>query len=244
MKKILLAEDDETSRLSIARLLELAGYECIAVCDGVAGKEALQTQEFDCVISDLNMQGNSDLEFIRSVPKIQPGLSVIVTTGYPSVETAVASLKLPVLAYLTKPVKFEELAKHVCEAVVRQGLLRQFNKTRVSLEEWRSELAKLVDELKESPRAPMGDPVDVYVMVTYRNILASLLGLRTVVEQSLSIRPQAEPNVSHMETPLLLIDALRDAIAVLEKTKDSFRSRDLGDLRHRLEELLETSRER
>jgi hypothetical protein len=47
-----------------------------------------------------------------------------------------------------------------------------------------------------------------------------------------------------METPLLLIEALRDAIAVLEKTKDSFRSRDLGDLRHRLEELLETSRER
>ena len=43
--------------------------------------------------------------------------------------------------------------------------------------------------------------------------------------------------------PLLLTEALRDTISALEKSKDAFRSRELGDLRHRLEGLLDASKQ-
>jgi hypothetical protein len=155
----------------------------------------------------------------------------------------VESLQLQVVAYLVKPVDFPVLLVAVREAVLRSLLLRQFEVTRASLQQWLSDMAQLADGLKRAPRVAVAAPMDVYLMVTYRNILEALLGLKTLMEHSLSTPPPASQSEPHGATPLLLIDALRDAIEVLEKTKDAFRSRELGDLRHRLEDLLHASKD-
>jgi CheY-like chemotaxis protein len=240
--KILYADDDETSRLSIARLLQQEGYECVAVCDGVAGGQALREQEFDCVISDLKMQGNANMEFIRAVPRLCPGVPVIVVTGYPSLETAVASLQLPVTAYLLKPLDFTDLLKQVRVALLGRALLRQVEHMRANVNNWLADLTQMAEGLRRAPRTPLETPMAVFMAITYRNVLDSLLCLKTVMECSLPTQPQTAQNGSRAGGPLLLIEALRDAIDVLEKTKDAFRSRELGDLRHRLEDLLQVAK--
>jgi CheY-like chemotaxis protein len=242
--KILYADDDKTSRLAIARLLEQEGYECVAVCDGVAAAQALRDGPFDCVISDLNMVGNASMEFIRSVPKMRPGLPVIIVTGYPSMETAVASLQLPVTAYLLKPLDFEHLLEQVRAALLGSALLRQAEQMQTNVNYWLTDLAQIMEGLRRSPRTSVETPLAIFMAITYRNVLDSLLGLKTVMEHILPTSGDAikgAPVSSH--SPLLLVDALRDTIGVLEKTKDAFRSRDLGELRKKLEKLLDAGKE-
>jgi DNA-binding response OmpR family regulator len=240
--RILYAEDDETSRLSICELLRREGYDCVAAPDGVVAAELLGTERFDCLISDIKMLGNANLELIRAVPQLQPGLPVILVTGFPSVETAVESMNLPVMAYLTKPVEFPALLAAVREAVFRRQLLDQSEATCAHLRQWLADAGQLAEGLRRSPRTPTDGPAEIYLTLTYRNVVEALLGLKTVMEQSLPNRAPEAPSGSPGTPPLILIDALRDAIAVLEKTKDAFRSRELGDLRRRLEDLLQMGR--
>ena len=216
--RILYVGDDETLRIRVVRLLRRVGYECEAVGDGGAGTQALRVGEFDCVISDLTMQGDESLEFIRSVPQVQPGVPVIILTGHPTVETAVASLQLPVMAYLLKPLDFPALLAAVREAV-----------------------GHLTEGLKRAPRSALASPMESYLTITCRNVLDALLGLKTVMDHSLSV--PRDPGDPADAPPLRLTEALRDTISALEKSKDAFRSRELGDLRHRLEGLLEASKQ-
>jgi CheY-like chemotaxis protein len=235
---ILYAEDEESSRDSLSALLRKEGYTCDTAPNGVEAASILRATPFDCLIADIKMLGNTNLELIRNLPHSQAGLPVILVTGYPSVETAVESLKHPVISYLVKPIDFDALLASVQDAVFRRKLLQQFDQTRISLEQWQRDLQQLAVGLLASPRMGTSGPMDVYLMITYRNILDALLGLKSVMEHSLSTTPPAQPVAPPNASPLLLIEALRDTIEVLEKTKDSFRSRELGELRHRLEQLL------
>ncbi len=245
--RVLYAEDDASSRLSISELLRDEGYDCVAASDGVEALNRLKQETFDCLISDIRMLGNNDLELIRALPEVQAGLPVILVTGFPTVETATASLRLPVTAYLVKPVNFDELSGAVREAVFRRRLHTQFEITRDTLTRWVSDIEQLANELQDSARVPAGDTADVYLMITYRNVLEALLGLRAVLEQIMFARPPQAglpAPAGAAGVPMLLIDALRDTIDTLEKTKDAFRSRELGDLRRRLETLLDLAREK
>jgi DNA-binding response OmpR family regulator len=241
---ILYAEDEESSRVSLSELLRKEGYTCDTAPDGVVAASMLRESRFDCLIADIKMLGNSELELIRNLPTTHAGLPVILVTGYPSVETAVESLKHPVLSYLVKPIDFDALLASVREAVFRRALVRQFEMTCAHLDQWRADMEQLTDGLKNSTRMTAANPMNVYLMITYRNILDALMGLKTVMEQSLSMSPVTKSAEPHGVAPLLLIEALRDTIAVLEKTKDAFHSRELGELRHRLENLLLISKEK
>jgi CheY-like chemotaxis protein len=240
---ILYAEDEESSRISLSELLRKEGYTCDTAPDGIVAASMLKESRFDCLIADIRMLGNGNLELIRDLSKTQAGLPVILVTGYPSVETAVESLKHPVLSYLVKPIDFDALLASIREAVFRRALIRQFEMTCAHLDQWRAAMEQLTSGLKSSSRMTAGGPMTVYLMITYRNILDALMGLKTVMEQSLSTMPVGENAQPRGAAPLNLIEALRDTITVLEKTKDAFHSRELGELRHRLEDLLSISKE-
>lgn len=243
MPKILYVDDDETSRLSISRLLQQEGFEVVTARCGREGAKVVRELEFDCLISDLNMEGNANLAFIREMPEVRPGLPIIIVTGYPSVETAVASIRLPVAAYLLKPLDYEELLTALRNALQRAMLMQQVQAMHNSVGFWLTDLAQLLEALRQSSRMPLAAPSDIFLTITYRNVLDALLSLKTVLEGSVTVKDaQAIPSGSGT-SPLLLVEALRETIAVLEKTKDSFRSRDLGELRKKLESLLDVERE-
>ncbi len=117
--KILLADDEPTFLSATADLLRAEGYECITVQDGDAALKAAASETFDLLITDLEMPGNSDLQLVRKIAEQSGGLPVIILTGFPSVRSAIASIDLPVVAYLTKPVAFPELLERVARAVKR-----------------------------------------------------------------------------------------------------------------------------
>lgn len=106
---ILIAEDEEGVRTSLAEVLEEEGYAVTAVADGAAAVAALDAKEFDVVLTDLRMPNVDGLELLQRVRQISPQTLVLLMTAHATVETAVEALRRGAQDYLLKPVLFEEL---------------------------------------------------------------------------------------------------------------------------------------
>jgi len=234
---ILLADDEATFRNSTADLLRREGYECDVVADGDAALAAAESTQYDLLISDLEMPGNEDLALIRQIAERVGGLPVIIVTGFPSTRSAIASIDLPVSAYLVKPVAFEELRARVESAVQRFRSYTAMRRTESRLREWQEEFETVVAPSAATPSTP---PIDAFLALTLRNVMGSLTDLGQVSRAL--VTGQTTPHACQLVNcprGLQLQAAVRETIRVLEETKSAFRSKTLGNLRHQLELLLE-----
>jgi len=127
---ILLVEDDSTTRRLLASGLASAGYAVREAPDGETAVELLQSQRFDLVISDIRMRrvdGVQVLEAARSQPDAP---AVILLTGYSTVESAVAALRLGAYDYLQKPCELRDLLARVDGALERRAKERRMEDIR------------------------------------------------------------------------------------------------------------------
>ena len=237
--RILLADDEETFLNSTADLLRREGYECETATDGADALRKAAGGDFDLLISDLEMPGNADLDLVRQIAVSSGGLPVIILTGYPSTRSAIACVELPVAAYLVKPVVFPELLSRVESAVARFRSYRAVESTERRLRDWTREFESLASVQRADGQA--GTPaIDVFLSLTLRNVMGSLTDLDQL-GRALAGRTVGEHPCQLMNCPRgsQLREAVRETIAVLEETKGAFKSKTLGDLRRRLELLLE-----
>ena len=234
--RILLADDDDTFLNASADLLRREGYECETVNDGASALARAAQQQFDLLITDLEMPGNSDLQLVREIATSNGGLPVIILTGYPSVRSAVACIELPVAAYLTKPVEFPLLLSKVRAAVSRFRSYQLMQNTEARLQEAREEFSQV------SAATPTGTSVDVFLALTLRNVMGSLTDLEQL-GRALSNKPVGSHACQLMNCPrgTQLRDAVVETVRVLEETKGAFKSKVLGDLRHKLELMLDVN---
>jgi len=110
---ILIAEDQELARKNIHRFLQQQGYKVEEAADGLAAIEAVNTADFDLVLTDLMMPGADGLAVLKHVREVSPNTLVVVTTAYASVDSAVEALRLGAQDYILKPIIFEDLLSKV-----------------------------------------------------------------------------------------------------------------------------------
>ncbi|WP_164103662.1 sigma-54-dependent transcriptional regulator [Candidatus Laterigemmans baculatus] len=115
--RILIADDEPLCLRTTGELLRKQGYDCVCVTDAVEAMECLRREEFDLVLSDLNMPGNLKLELLHDHSRHRKHIPLIVITGVPSLPTAIESIRLGIADYLLKPVKFEDLLSSVRRAI-------------------------------------------------------------------------------------------------------------------------------
>ncbi|WP_417376855.1 sigma-54-dependent transcriptional regulator [Gimesia maris] len=115
--RILIADDEPLYLRTTGELLRKSGYDCVCVPNAQQALEALQTQPFDLILSDLNMPGNFKLELLRAGRSNWSHIPLIVVTGVPSIPSAIESIRLGITDYLLKPVKFEDLLSSVRRAI-------------------------------------------------------------------------------------------------------------------------------
>ncbi|MDX2169159.1 MAG: sigma-54 dependent transcriptional regulator [Deltaproteobacteria bacterium] len=130
---ILIAEDEDGVRDSLTQVLQEEGYEVVATADGEAAIAALDTREFDVVISDLRMPGADGLAVLRHAREVAPQTLVLLMTAHATVDTAVEALRGGAQDYLLKPVMFDDLL-HKVEALIEHRQLaweRQFLRAQV-----------------------------------------------------------------------------------------------------------------
>jgi DNA-binding response OmpR family regulator len=231
--RILMADDEPTFLASTAELLRREGYTVDTVEDAEAALTAITSAPYDLLITDLEMPGNADLDLVQQVAHASGGLPIIIITGFPSVRSAVACIELPVAAYLVKPVHFPELLKRVSTAVARFRSYRTMQHAEGRLREYRRELEVM-------PTPPTNDArtgVDSFLALTLRNVMGSLTDLEQL-GRALAGKADGTPHPCQLincPRGAQLQQAVEDTISVLEETKGSFKSKTLGDLRHRLE---------
>jgi DNA-binding NtrC family response regulator len=106
IKLKILVLDDEQGMLEVCEdtLSRLKNVSIITESDSLKGKEIIDKEHIDLLITDLNMPDISGVEILKHAKEKQPHVEVMLITAYPSIDTAVTSLKLGAFDYLTKPV--------------------------------------------------------------------------------------------------------------------------------------------
>ncbi len=122
--KILIVDDDRDICEYMKTMLEATGYEVATLSDPTAVVDRIREEEFHVLIIDLMMPKMDGIELINRIRKVDSDVSIVVFTGYPSVETAVEALKLNVSDYIKKPFEIEEFREKIVEILRRKGLLR------------------------------------------------------------------------------------------------------------------------
>ncbi len=121
---ILVIDDEEVIRSLLTDVLTEAGHKVVAVASAEEALEKVKDTAFEVVITDLMMPGINGIEILRKVKKVNSDISVIIITGYATVETAVEAMKEGAYDYLSKPFNLAEIKITVDRAVERQTLIR------------------------------------------------------------------------------------------------------------------------
>jgi two-component system, cell cycle response regulator CpdR len=115
MIRILLAEDEEAMRSYLARALENAGYEVVAVDRGTAAVPLLERQRFDLLLTDIVMPEMDGIELAQKCAEISPDTKVIFITGFAAVSLK-ANREAPQARILSKPFHLRDLVMEVQRA--------------------------------------------------------------------------------------------------------------------------------
>jgi ActR/RegA family two-component response regulator len=231
--RILFADDDEQFRLGLGKRLRKAGFVCDFAGTASEAIEQLKRSAYDVLLSDINMPGNAGLEMIETVPEVIEGLPIILLTGNPTVATASRSVRLRVAAYLTKPPDFEELCGLLHSAVAERRSLQILKGSRQRLQDWDQEIGHIQKLLQQTPTADSESVMQSYLRLNLRNLVVGLVELENLLIHD-GKRLGTDEAVQKQE----LVNAVRKTIAVLEKTRDHFKSKELGELRKELESLV------
>ena len=126
-KRILIVEDDPGLRFTMTDALEGKGFAVTGADNGVEAIRRLLDEAFDLVVTDLRLPGKDGMEVLRAARGKTPPPSVVVMTGYGSVESAVTAMKGGAEDYLTKPFPVEALLL-LLEKILRLRALEEENR--------------------------------------------------------------------------------------------------------------------
>lgn len=134
--KILVVDDEEVTRLSLAEILSLEGYQVASAKSGEEALQKLEKETFDLVLADLVMKEVDGLQVMKAVKKLSPETVVIMLTAYGTLESAIQAMRRGAYDYLIKPCGAQEIV-----ASVESGLAKQRQEKR------RQELVTRVEEM-------------------------------------------------------------------------------------------------
>jgi len=124
-KSILIVEDSTTTRALIRVVIEEMGdFNTVEAGSGFDALKLLPTQEFDLVITDINMPDINGLElinFMKNNPRYSH-LPLIIVSTEKSEEDKKRGMALGAMAYITKPFKAHELQEVIRQAIMYEGI--------------------------------------------------------------------------------------------------------------------------
>jgi DNA-binding NtrC family response regulator len=116
---ILVIDDEAGIRDSLEVLLTLEGYTVKMAADGVQGLRILELENFDLVLLDLALPGQSGLELLPQIKILQQELPVIMITAYGTVDNVVEAIRAGAENFVQKPWDNEKLLADIRSAIAR-----------------------------------------------------------------------------------------------------------------------------
>jgi DNA-binding NtrC family response regulator len=125
MARILIADDQEMMRDSLAATLAREGHEVAACADGPVAVGRLQSGRFDLLLTDLKMPKMTGIELLGEARRLRPEMPVVVMTAFATVSTAVEAMKLGAYDFIQKPFDGDEIKLLVERTLEHSRLIRE-----------------------------------------------------------------------------------------------------------------------
>jgi len=125
--RVLVVDDERSMQEFLEIFFRSEGYDAVTAGDLQSALLMLENDDFDVVITDIQMPGGTGLDLLRSVQRLAPDTVVIMMTAYASTETAIAAMKEGAWDYVTKPFKVDEI-RMVVEKALEKKLLSSENR--------------------------------------------------------------------------------------------------------------------
>jgi DNA-binding NtrC family response regulator len=117
--RILIIDDEHAIRESLDTLLTLEGFSVSTAGDGPSGMELLSRNEYDLLLLDLALPGQSGIDLLPRIVEMQPNLPVIMITAYGTVGNVVDAIRAGAENFVQKPWDNEKLLADIRAAVAR-----------------------------------------------------------------------------------------------------------------------------
>ena len=151
---ILVVEDQDAARASLAELLRGAGYEVYEAENGKIAKELIGKHDLDVIVTDLMMPESDGIDVLKHTREISPQTLIMLMTAHASVDTAVEALRLGAQDYLLKPLIFEEVLRKIERMISHRRLA------------WENQILRREIDGQFSPERPLGRSPAMQEIVT------------------------------------------------------------------------------
>lgn len=122
--RILVVDDDPDICEYMKVLLSQEGHDVVYLTDPTKAIEEIKQNRYHIAILDLMMPNLDGIELLRQVRKADSDIAIVIFTGHPDVDSAVAAMKLDVSDYVKKPFDIDTFKRTISEIAEKKGLMR------------------------------------------------------------------------------------------------------------------------
>ncbi len=194
----LVADDDDSIRILLQRILENAQYNVLIASDGKEAMDMVSNQYFDVALLDISMPGMTGMEVLEWLSLNRPEVCPIMITAITDVQTAVEAMKLGAYDYITKPFMPEDAVRKIRESLVRKHADLEEDKHRTELEK------KVVEQTEQ-------------LQQQFSDLMETLAREHTLLYKMSEKKPGGVKNLlrrlpPELQEPLSSVDDFRDAL--------------------------------
>jgi DNA-binding response OmpR family regulator len=126
--RLLIVDDERTTRLSLSEIFTLRGATTSTAADGAEALELIQHSDFDLIVLDVKMPGISGLQVLEYVQEYTPGTVCVLLTAHATIDSAIHALRRGAFDYVLKPAQPKTIIEVVERGLAkRQEFLRRQN---------------------------------------------------------------------------------------------------------------------
>ncbi len=125
--RILVVDDERSMQEFLEIFFRGEGYDVATAGDVDGARAHLESDDYDVVITDIQMPGGTGIDLLRHVHEVSPDTLVVMMTAYATAETAIEAMKQGAYDYVTKPFKVDEM-RLVVEKALEKKLLSSENR--------------------------------------------------------------------------------------------------------------------
>ena len=135
IKRILVADDEESMRWVLSKALEKKGFSIDLAASGDQARSLFESNDYDLAILDIKMPGETGLELLHRFRDLKPDTLVIIMTAESSMENAVEAMKLGAYDYITKPFDLNVLDAIIVKAQKALDVSSEVHRLKTELQE-------------------------------------------------------------------------------------------------------------
>lgn len=184
MAKILIIDDEEVIRSTLAEILEYEDYETDQAKDGKEGLEMIKKNDYDVVLSDIKMPKFNGIEVLEKALEMKPDTQFIMISGHADIDTAVEATKKGAFDFIQKPPDLNRMLISVRNAMNKTELVVETKKLRRKVTKVRRIIgdSPVMTKIKET--IDRVAPTEARVLITGSNGTGKELVARWIHEQS------------------------------------------------------------